>query len=94
MVKTAQGNVSAHKPFISQSTNLRICSIFLHYRPDVTPVCAALVSFPSETLLLPLVSLENGKTGTTAELTVPHTTSRKLPSFHSLAVFHPAVARL
>lgn len=47
------------------------------------PVCAAPVSFPSDTLLLPLVSVENGKTGTTAELSVPHTTGRKLPSIHS-----------
>lgn len=51
MVKTAQGNVSAHKPFISQSTILHICSVYLHYRPDVTPVYAALVSFPSETFV-------------------------------------------
>lgn len=82
-MKTGQGNVSAHKPFISQSPTLRICSIFLHYRPDVSPVCAAPVSFPADTLLLPLVSLENDKTGTTAELSVPHTAGRKLPSFHS-----------
>lgn len=83
VMKTDQGNVSAHKPFISQSPIHRICSIFLHYRPDVTPVCAAPVSFPSDTLLLPLVSLENDQTGTKAELSVPHATSRKLPSFHS-----------
>lgn len=49
------------------------------------PVCAAPVSFPSDTLLLPLVSVENDKTGTTAELSVPHTTGRKLPSFHSFS---------
>ena len=48
-----------------------------------SPVCAAPVSFPSDTSLVPLVSLENDKTGTTAELSVPHTTGRKLPSFHS-----------
>lgn len=82
MTKTGHGNASAHKPFISQFPILRICSIFLHYRPDVSPVCTAPVPFPSDTLLLPLVSLENDKTGTTAELSVPHTTGIKLPSFH------------
>lgn len=49
MVKTARGKVSAHKPFISQSTTLHPHSVFLHYRPDVTSVYAARVPFPSET---------------------------------------------
>lgn len=41
-MKTGQGNVSAHKPFISQSPTLPICSISLHYRPDVFPsVCSS-----------------------------------------------------
>lgn len=47
------------------------------------PVCATLVSFPSTALLLSLVPLENDKTGTTAELSVPCSAGRKLPSFHS-----------
>lgn len=91
-MKTSQGNVSAHKPFISQFPILRICSIFLHYRPDVRRACAAPVSSPADTLLLPSVSLGNDKTGTTEELSVLHTASRKLPSFHSLALFYPAAA--
>ena len=44
-------------------------------------------------LLLPLVSLVNDRSGTTAVLSVPHTTGRKLPSFHSssrAAVCEPA----
>lgn len=48
----------------------------------------------SEFLLLPVLSLQNGKSGTAAEPTVPHSTSSKLPSFHSPPALHPAVARL
>jgi len=49
------------------------------------PVCAAPVLFPCDTLLLPLVSLENDKTETTAELSVPHTAGQKIALFSSKA---------
>lgn len=90
---TGRGNVltSHSSPNHSSSTSAQSSSIIEQMYP---PVCAAPVSFPSDTLLLRLVSEENDKSGTTAELSVPHTTGRKLPFFPRPAVFHPTVARL
>lgn len=83
MMKTGQGNVSAHKPFISNPPSFASAQSSSITGQMYSPVCAAPVSFPFDTLLLASVPLENDKTGTTAELSVPHTTGRKLPSFHS-----------
>lgn len=94
-MKTGQGNVSAHKPFISQSPILRICSIFLHYRPGVSPQCVQLQCHFHPTLCSYLWCHWKMTKLEPRQNFLFHTPqAENCPLFTPLALLHSAAARL